>query len=120
MADDERPGWAGRLEQLRESITDSALDALVVSTPVNITYLTGFVGSAGLVVLTPSSTWLIADGRYAGAVREGVEQGKITPVHVEAVPDRYDLTLARLATREHLRRVGFEAGNITVSTLGAW
>lgn len=120
MADYERPAWAGRLDQLRRSITDDGLDALVISTPVNLTYLTGFVGSAGLLVVTPTSTWLIADGRYAGAIRDGVEQGTITPVQLETVPDRYDLTLTRLVAREGLRRIGFEAGNITVATLGAW
>lgn len=120
MADHGRPAWAGRLDQLRQSLAERALDALVVSTSVNITYLTGFVGSAGLLVLTPGATFLIADGRYAGAVHEGVQKGTVVSVRIEPVPERYDLSLAHLVSREGLRRVGFEAANITVATLGSW
>ncbi len=47
----------------------AAVDALVVSHLPNIRYLTGFVGTAGLVVLTPTACALIVDFRYQTVAR---------------------------------------------------
>ena len=47
----------------------AAVDALVVSHLPNIRYLTGFVGTAGLVVLTPETCLLIVDFRYQTVAR---------------------------------------------------
>ena len=40
-------------------------DALLVSSPANIRYLTGYAGSNGLVLVTPSETHFFTDPRYA-------------------------------------------------------
>ena len=52
MSDTMRPDWSGRFRALRQANKHDRLDALVVSTPANLRYLTGFAGSAGLLVLT--------------------------------------------------------------------
>ena len=60
----------GRLGRLRERLDTlgpddaSGVDALVVTNLTNIRYLTGFTGSAGLVVVTPDRAVLVTDGRY--------------------------------------------------------
>ena len=46
-----------------------SIDALVVSHLPNVRYLTGFSGTAGLVVLTSTHATLIVDFRYATAAR---------------------------------------------------
>src|SRR5262245_35483803 len=114
-----RPAWAGRLDTIQSSLAGRGLDGLVVSTPVNITYLTSFKGTAGLLFLTPSLRLLIVDGRYDQAARQapGVS---LSGVAVERVDRRYDLTLGAVIAREGIRRVGFEAGHVTVATLGGW
>jgi Xaa-Pro aminopeptidase len=120
MSDHRRPDWSGRLHTLRTECARTGLDGFVVSAPVNLTYLTGFTGSAGLMLCSQAETWLLVDGRYDLAVREAVAAGRLGPVHPERVERRYDLSLAALAARLGLRTVGIEAGHVTVAVLRAW
>ena len=115
-----RPDWAGRLQRVQSSLAADGLDAFIASTPVNLRYLTGFTGSAGLLVVTNDSRYLLLDGRYEAAARERIASGTLAQVTVERVETRFDLTLAALLAREGLASVGFEAGHTTVATLGRW
>jgi len=63
---------AGRLARLRHALAASGLDAMLVSALPNIRYLTGFSGSSGLVVVTPSDCVLLTDFRYATQVKHEV------------------------------------------------
>ena len=53
---------AGRLDALRAGF--DGFDALVVTTLPNVRYLTGFAGSAGVLVVTADGALLTTDGRY--------------------------------------------------------
>lgn len=53
-----------RAERVRQRMTAMGLPALIVSRPENIFYLSGFSGSAGLLILTADQQWLISDFRY--------------------------------------------------------
>ena len=63
---------AGRLDALRGRF--DGFDALVVTTLPNVRYLTGFAGSAGLLVVTPTGALLTTDGRYRTQSSEQVRQ----------------------------------------------
>jgi Xaa-Pro aminopeptidase len=52
---------AGRAARLRAQLT---VDALLVTKLVNIRYLTGFTGSAGLLLVLPEELLFVTDGRY--------------------------------------------------------
>jgi Xaa-Pro aminopeptidase len=114
------PDWTGRLQRVRASLTSSDLDGLVVSGSINLAYLTGFTGSAGLLVVMEDSAHLVVDGRYDAAVREKLAAGLVANVAPERVDTRVDLTLAALLSRLRVTRVGFEAGHTTVATLARW
>jgi Xaa-Pro aminopeptidase len=86
------------------------LDALLVEQSENRRWLTGFTGSAGVVIVTQSRSALLADSRYY----EQVEQ---------QAPD-FELVRAGNDSRKHLaelleelgvRRVGIEAEAVTVA-----
>jgi Xaa-Pro aminopeptidase len=117
---DGRLPFPARLAALQAYLEARSLDALVVSTPINIKYLCGFAGTAGLLLVTTADRFLLVDGRYDLAVREALAEGRIGPVAVEVVDRRYDLTIAATAAREQLKRVGFEANHLTVANLEAW
>jgi Xaa-Pro aminopeptidase len=53
---------AARATRLRDRL--SACEALLVTRLVNIRYLTGFTGSAGLLLVLPDEMLLVTDGRY--------------------------------------------------------
>ena len=55
----------GRAPRLRAHLADEGCDALLVSKLVNIRYLTGFTGSAALLVVLPDELLFVTDGRYA-------------------------------------------------------
>jgi Xaa-Pro aminopeptidase len=93
---------------------------LVISTPLNLKYLTGFGGSSGLLVSSPRGHRFITDGRYDALVREWMREGRFASMDVDRVDVRYDLTLASCLVQLGVRRAGFEAGHVTVATLGRW
>ncbi|MGH9277673.1 MAG: M24 family metallopeptidase [Acidimicrobiales bacterium] len=55
---------AGRAARLREGLDAAGCDALLVTRLVNLRYLTGFTGSAGLLLVLPDELVLVTDGRY--------------------------------------------------------
>jgi Xaa-Pro aminopeptidase len=68
---------AARLHRLRDAIESKTrtadagpVDALLVTKLVNVRYLTGFTGSAGMVLVVPDEVILITDGRYGQQAAE--------------------------------------------------
>ncbi len=53
---------AARLDHLRERF--DGIDALLVTKLVNIRYLTGFTGSAAMLLVRPDGATFVTDGRY--------------------------------------------------------
>ena len=54
----------GRVPRLRARLGEAGCDALLVTRMVNIRYLTGFTGSAALLLVTPDDLLFVTDGRY--------------------------------------------------------
>jgi len=102
--------FAERLTRLRASLAASELDALLVTSRPNIRYLTGFSGSAGLVVVTASECVLITDFRYAVQVKT-----EVTPaarVIIEQV-SLWTRLWAELRALPNVRVVAFETAHVT-------
>jgi Xaa-Pro aminopeptidase len=78
------------------------VEALLVTSPANVRYLSGYTGSNGLVLLLPQETHLFTDPRYALAVQE--LPGK---VHIAKGP-LVDAA-AKLVKRKRLKKIGFES-----------
>ncbi len=107
-----------RLEAIRQVLKEreTPIDALLLTDLQNIGYLTGFTGSAAEAIVTQEEAIFITDSRYIiQAVRECPE---FTLVETPRGSGGYGEALQTvLKDRPGLRRVGFEAGNVTVS---AW
>ncbi|MHB1503954.1 MAG: M24 family metallopeptidase [Acidimicrobiales bacterium] len=65
----------GRLHKLRPLLVDAGVDALLVTDLSNVRYLTGFSGSAGvlLVEVARDRALLVTDGRYRTQAAEQLE-----------------------------------------------
>ncbi|MBV8305601.1 MAG: aminopeptidase P family protein [Acidimicrobiia bacterium] len=66
----EAPDVAGRLARLRSSVGAAGCEALLVTQLVNVRYLTGFTGSAALLLVLPDEVVLTTDGRYRDQAAE--------------------------------------------------
>ena len=105
-----------RLSRARERMRAVQVDALVVSHLPNIRYLTGFVGTAGLVVLTPRHARSIVDFRYQTAAEALVATADLAAEIAVVVPSQsYDETLADVLRESGARRIGIEAAWMPVS-----
>ena len=120
MPDTSRPDWSGRLEQLCARLSDLGLPALAITAPVNLRYLTGYNGSAGLLLITASDAWLLADGRYELSIQQAVAAGTVGPVRFHRVTGRYETALLAIVARIGCGVVGFEAEHVTVGLLARW
>ncbi len=106
-----------RLGRVRQRMQAAAVDALVVSHLPNIRYLTGFVGTAGLVVVTPGECALVVDFRYQTAARSLLASSPERAAHLTVVvaPGSYDEALADVLRTSGARRIGIEAASMSVS-----
>lgn len=62
--------FVARLARFREAASLEELDAAYISSLANIRYLSGFSGSAGILVVKADGAVLVTDGRYEEAARE--------------------------------------------------
>lgn len=53
---------AGRIDRVRDSLDE--VDGLIVTHLTNVRWLTGFTGSAGLLLIGPNRAVFVTDGRY--------------------------------------------------------
>jgi Xaa-Pro aminopeptidase len=72
---------ADRQAALRSGLAAEGLDALLVTHLPNVRYLTGFTGSAALLVVHREATVLVTDFRYA--VQAPAEAGPVATVEVD-------------------------------------
>ena len=99
-----------RIARLRPALDEARCEALIVTNLTNVRYLTGFTGSAGLLVVTDDDAVLITDGRYE---TQAVEQVRTSgaPVVVEITTTQQREVASRaIASRS---RVGLESHSVT-------
>ncbi len=103
-----------RLEQVWGKLAERKLPALIVFSRANIRYLTGFTGSAGVLIVGGDGwAWLITDGRYK---LQSKEQTKGTGVKI-AISRLTDKVIANILKRMSIKHVGFEGRYCTVAFL---
>jgi Xaa-Pro aminopeptidase len=105
-----------RHAETRRALAAASLDALVVLSLPNISWLTNYSGSSAIVVLTPDTLRFITDSRYVTAMSDMRGAAHECPgLDLDIVEGSYDSTLAAVLRSTGARRIGFEAGHLTVS-----
>jgi Xaa-Pro aminopeptidase len=94
------------------------IDALLVSSPPNVRYLTGYTGSNGLALLTPDTLTLFTDPRYTIRARAELAQAKM-PAHLKISRKPLWEAVVPVIQRKRLKRTGFEQSNITYAVYKA-
>jgi Xaa-Pro aminopeptidase len=99
-----------RLDQLRSRLLGEDLPGLLVSKRENRLYLSGFTGSAGVLVITGDRQILITDFRYVLQVGREAPDWELVQVE-RTVPETVREVLRKLG----LPRVGIESEHLTVA-----
>src|SRR2546425_369422 len=100
-----------RQEALVRTLETEGLDGLLVTSHANIRYLTGFSGSAAVVVVTRADVLLVTDFRYDAQARE--EAGAVARIEVDST-SVWDRFFKELATLGPLTTLGYEAHALSV------
>ena len=115
---------AGRMQRLRDDLAgaEAEADALLVTELANVRYLTGFSGSAGILLVSGEEALLVTDGRYRTQAAEQLgasgASGAVELVIGNAAGQR-DALVSALG-RGGVRRLGLEADSVTWSAQRRW
>jgi Xaa-Pro aminopeptidase len=115
----------GRLDRLRARLADQGDDgppvtAVLITTPANIRWLSGFTGSSGLLLVTGDSALLTTDGRYrtqSGQQLEAAGVGDAIDIVVGGAQVQRQAVVDR---SEGSGPLGLEADHVTWSGQRAW
>ena len=100
---------------IRRAHETLGLDALIVTAPANIRYLTNHAGSAGTLVVAAGAMYLLVDFRYHESVRQLQASASACPtLRMWPVPTSYDEALLECLAQTGVTTVGFEAAHLTV------
>lgn len=100
---------ASRRDRLRRIVNERGLDAALITSLVNVRYLTGFTGSNGAVLVPADGPDVLAtDSRYA--IQAAAQAPDVEPVIERAVAP----VLAARAVQEGRTRLGYESHIMTV------
>jgi len=102
-----------RLTSAKKLLESIAADAILILGLTNIHYLTGFSGSDGALLISHDAQWLLCDSRYTTQARQ--EAPLCTVVEYRIKSD----AIAGVALEQGLRRLGFDAEQVTVSVHAA-
>jgi Xaa-Pro aminopeptidase len=127
-----------RRQRLLETLRTEQIEALLITNPINVTYLTGFSGESSYLVITRRQTLLVSDGRFTKQITEecpGLEvvirpptqnvieaaSGAIEKMGVASIGfESNDLTVAEWeAFREKLPAIAWKSGKERVERLRA-
>jgi Xaa-Pro aminopeptidase len=97
-----------RIERLRQVMQQQDLPAMLITNAYNRQYMTGFVGSAGYVLITQDRALFLVDFRY---VTQASEQSPGYEI-IEHEP-KAAATILELLNQIGIKRLGFEQSDVT-------
>ncbi len=106
-----------RLQKLRAAMAADNLAGFLITQPENRRYLSGFTGSAGMLIITGERQLLATDSRYYEQVRQQCPEWELIETGYGLTDQMLELLLGLgLGAGE----VGFEARHVSVATLNDW
>ncbi len=100
-----------RRQMLVRNLKKDGLDAILVTNPVNVTYLTGFTGDSSYLIATAKQYILVSDSRFEEQVKEEC-QG--IDVHIRPHNETTAEASAEVLTKAAAKAVGLEAEHATL------
>jgi Xaa-Pro aminopeptidase len=98
--------------RLRRSFDAAGIDALIVSSPTNVSYLTGFTGEDSVLLITADRAVVVSDGRFS--VQLAQECPDLEAV-IRAIGEPLPKAVGELVKSQGPLRWGFESQATTVA-----
>lgn len=103
-----------RRERLGRLLHEEGVDGLLISNPVNVSYLTNFSGDSSYLVLGRAQTILVSDGRFPDQI---AEECPGLAMHIRPMSQNTHQAIADVLQKLGLRSVGFESAHLSVADL---
>src|SRR5690625_476415 len=97
----------GKINSVKAALESNDLDAIIITNPINRRYITGFTGSAGIVIISKTANRFVTDFRYTEQATEQATGFTIVE-HKRAI---------ELEVNEQLRELG-EASSLFCGLFG--
>ena len=106
-----------RIDKIRQAMAGAEFGALMLSSPVNRLYATGFESSDGILLITADNAFFFTDSRYIEAAEAEISGASIRLVTKDAP---YAEQLQALFEELRIASVGFEDGAVTYAEYLDW
>lgn len=97
-----------RIEKVHQIMEENNLDALLIDSPVNRYYLSGFTGTSGRLLFTENKDYFLTDFRYVEQASEQTEGYEVFEIN-----KNFEVKLDEIIQENGIRRPGFESNAIT-------
>lgn len=104
------------LRQIQQALREADYDAVLITSPQNRRYATGFPSTAGVCLIDANQGYLFTDFRYIEAAKKRVEEG----FAVEMVKGKYVDMVNDVCAKDGVRTIGFEEGFMTCKDHAEW
>ena len=101
-----------RLSDMQKQLAVYHVDAMLMTSPVNRRYITGFASSAGMALVTEDAGFFFTDARYIEAARTELSGFVVKPVDREKT---YKAQVGALLAECGVKSLGFEQNTMTVN-----
>ncbi|QDU82706.1 putative peptidase [Polystyrenella longa] len=101
-----------RRKRLLRLLKKKQLGAILVSNPVNVSYLTGFTGDDSMLLLSSKRAILISDSRFETQISQECPD---LDAEIRSSGQSMYQILSRLLSKMDVSEIGFEASNTTYS-----
>src|SRR5690625_2423513 len=98
----------GKINSVKAALESNDLDAIIITNPINRRYITGFTGSAGIVIISKTANRFVTDFRYTEQATEQATGFTIVE-HKRAIELEVNEQLRELG----VQTVGFEENDVT-------
>jgi len=105
------------IERIRQALGDHNCGAMLITSPTNRLFATGFSSSAGMLLVTAKGAWFFIDGRYIESAAAAIPDAHVSLVTKGAT---YEAQLNAVFAEHDIKSAGFEDGAITYSEYLDW
>jgi len=104
--------FAARRDRLLQQLCDENLDAVLVTHPINVSYLTGFSGDASCLLASRTKMMVISDGRFTTQLTEECPD---LEAHIRPPTQPLGAAVAEVITKLGHHAVGCESAHLTLA-----